>query len=431
MPLMRSRLARVAIVLAGIYALLLFDLRGGIRRDPPRVVRAFQAAGPLRAGAATVDLRPPLPIVRAGYGLPRAVAERERDPLKVRALVLEAGGKRLALVLVDLVLVPEELARALDQRLADRAFDGTLLVATHTHSAVGGFDTRFLAQLVGTGRHRADVVAAILSRAEQAVRTAEQDLVPVTVRTQTSRVDGWAGNRSSPGAAIDDALTVALFETGDGRRVASLAIVAAHPTLIERTGPFLSADYPGAAMARLESAGGVALVLQGAAGDAALPTKGAGAAEAAGAFVARAVTEAAVRARAADPRLGFADAAIALPRAEPQAVRPFLLRRPLANLLSPLAPRTARVTVIAIGDLLLCGVPGEPTALAARAIVDGLPRGAEGGHVRVVGLAGGYVGYVDAPEQVHILGGESPRMWFGPELLDAIRGGFATAVATF
>ncbi|MET0555103.1 MAG: neutral/alkaline non-lysosomal ceramidase N-terminal domain-containing protein, partial [Vicinamibacteria bacterium] len=324
--LLRS-LARIAVVIAGLWGLLLLDLRGVARRDPPRIVRAFQSVGPLRAGAAVSLLQPPLPVVRAGYGLPRAVASREADPLKARALVLESEGKRLALVLVDLVLVPEELARALEARLAGRAFDGVLLIATHTHSSVGGFDARLLAQVVGTGRYRADVVEAILSSAERAVRDAERDLVPVSVRTRTSRGTGWAGNRSSPGADIDDALDLAVFEA-EGRRVATLAIVSAHPTLVERTSPFLSPDYPGVAMARLETAaGGVALLLQGAAGDAALPTKGTGAVEHAGAAVARATTETAASALPVVPRLGFADAEVELPPVEPQAIRPFLLRR--------------------------------------------------------------------------------------------------------
>lgn len=93
----------------------------------------------------------------------------------------------------------------------------------------------------------------------------------------------------------------------------------------------------------------------------------------------------------------------------------------------PFAPRTARVAALAIGDVLLLGVPGEPTALASTAIASAAPT--DGRRVRVVGLAGGYVGYVDAPERVVAGAGESPRMWFGPELLQALRAGLAVALA--
>jgi neutral ceramidase len=410
-----------------VYGLLLIDPLACSRRDPPRLLRSFRASGPLRAGAAAVPLRPPLPVVRAGYGMPRALAERERDPLHVRALVLECGGRRVAIVLADLVLVPDALAHAIERRLSDRGLAGLLVVATHTHSSVGGFDARVLAQVVGTGRHRADVVEAIVGASDAAVRAAERALAPATLRTSATTLAPWAGNRSSPEAPIDAALTTAFLDADDGRRVATIAVVAAHPTLVERTSPILSADYPGAAMARIEAAGGTALVLQGAAGDAALPTKGTGAVEAAGASVALGVEQARLRAVAASPRLAHAEAVVTLPPPDPQAIRPFLLRRPAANLLVPFAPRTARVTALAIGDILLLGLPGEPTALASTAVASVAPT--DGRHVRIVGLAGGYVGYVDAPERVLSGAGESQRLWFGPELLQTLRDGLATALS--
>lgn len=422
----RRRFARAALLLAGAYALLLLDPRACTRLDPPRIVRSFRASGPLRAGAASVPLRPPLPVVRAGYGMPRAVAGRERDPLQVRALVLECRGRRVAIVLADLVLVPDALVRAIELRLSDRGLEGLLAVATHTHSSVGGFDARLLAQVVGTGRYRADVVEALVGAADAAVRAAERSLEPVALRTAATTLAPWAGNRSSPGAPVDDVLTAAFLEAGDGRNVATVAVVAAHPTLVERTSPILSADYPGAAMARLEAGGGAAFVLQGAAGDAALPTKGTGAVEAAGASVAHAAGQARIRSIAPAPGLAFSEAVVMLPPPDPQAIRPLLLRRPAGNLLAPFAPRTARVAVLAIGDVLLLGIPGEPTALASTAIASGAPT--DGRHVRVVGLAGGYVGYVDAPDRVAAGAGESPRMWFGPELLQRLRDGLGAAL---
>ena len=93
----------------------------------------------------------------------RALAEVERDPLEVRAVVLRAGDKSLALVLIDLVLIPDDLTQALEARLADLALNGLVLAATHTHSSVGGFDRRILAQFAGTGRYRDDVVAVLLA----------------------------------------------------------------------------------------------------------------------------------------------------------------------------------------------------------------------------------------------------------------------------
>jgi hypothetical protein len=384
----------------------------------PVLRRSFAAAGALEAGAVALRLAPPLPVVRGGYGLRRAVADRERDPLEVRAVVLRAGQRTLAIVLADLVLVPEELTRALEQRLADLELDGVLFAATHTHSSVGAYDPRVLAE----------VAHAVLDRAEQAVRQARARLVTVGIRTAEGRLAGWAENRSTPGGEVDDALTAVQLEGASGP-VATLAIVAAHPTLLPRTVPQLSADYPGVAMRQIERAGGVALLFQGAHGDARPPGGGVEAIEAAGAHVAQHVEGAVRSARPAAARLAFAEVEVTLPPAELQSVRAFLIRRPASNLLELLTPGTVRVAALRLGDLAVLAVPGEPTALAARRLVAGLPPTARSGRkVRVVALAGGYVGYIETPERVRDGHGEARRAWFGPELIDVLASGLAVAV---
>jgi hypothetical protein len=424
------RLQIAAALLAAAYLLLLADWRGAPDRRSPVVRRAFEAFGPVTAGAARMLLTPPVPVVRAGYGVPRAVAETERDPLEVRALVLRAGGKAIALVLVDLVVIPEELARDLEAQLADLHLDGVVLVATHTHSSVGGFDRRLLAQVVGTGRYRADVAASLRDRSADAVRRAAEQAVPVHAWTGETRLAGWAQNRSTPGAPIDDALTVMELRSEGGARLASIAVVAAHPTLFPRQAPHLSADYPGEAMRRLGAGRGPALLLQGAEGDASPPAAGVDAIATAGAFVAERVNGTLATARQAEDRLGYADVEIGLPPAEPQGIRSFFLRRPASNVLAWVAPKAARITVVTIGDMMLLGLPGEPTALAAAQILAALPPAvAHGRKVRVVGLVQGYVGYIDTPERVHAGHGEARRAWFGPDLLDTVTRGLQVAVA--
>jgi hypothetical protein len=405
-----------------VYALLLLDWRGG-SAPAPLVLQAFRVSAPIEAGAASVPLAPPLPVVRGGYGPRKAVATRERDPLHARAVVLRAGGRSLAIVLLDVVLVPETLSRALEARLSDRGLDAVLVLATHTHSSVGAYDERLLAQLVGMGRYRADVAAAILGAAERSVREAGARMAPARVRTARSSIEGWATNRSTVDGAIDDALHVVVLESVQGGPIAMLAVVAAHPTLEPRTTPELSADFPGAAMRRLEEPGGVALVLQGAEGDAAIPGRGVEAIEAAGAFLARGIGSAAREAvPPAQPLLAFTRARVTLPAVEVQAVRPFGIRRPLSNVAQRLLPRDANVEALTIGDVTLLAVPGEPTALVARRWL-----GADERQTRVVALADGYIGYIDTPERVRAGAGESPRAWFGPELADAIGEGLETA----
>ncbi|MBI4906025.1 MAG: hypothetical protein HY820_20495 [Acidobacteria bacterium] len=99
-----------------------------------------QAQGPIRAGAFAADITPQAhmwPISRVGNFEP-SPATGAHDPLSARALVLEAGRTKLAIVIIDSVGVS---APILDEakRLASAAtgipVERILMAATHTHSA--------------------------------------------------------------------------------------------------------------------------------------------------------------------------------------------------------------------------------------------------------------------------------------------------------
>jgi neutral ceramidase len=421
-PVAGRRLRRAALVPLAAYGLLLVDWRAG-PAEPPVLRRHAEGRGPLEAGAARVPFAPALPVVMGGYGPRRATADRIRDPLAARALVLRAGAADLGLVLLDVVLVPEDVVQALEDRLADLGLEGLLVAATHTHSSAGGFDRRWLAQAVGMGRYRADVRDALVAAGEQAVRAARGRLAPTRVRSGRETVAGWARNRSTVDGPVDEKLTVIALEDAAGDAQALLAVAAAHPTLLERFGTALSAEYPGAAMRRLEEDGAVAFVLQGAGGDAALPGRGQDAMERAGALLARRVAEVAREASPAPQRLAFAEVSVSLPSPHAAALRSFWLRRPASNLAGALLPSSARVAAFRLGAVTLLAVPGEPTAEAGRLLA--ALAGTEGG--RVVALTQGYLGYVDAPAAVAGGRGEAHRTWFGPDLVERLGQGLRVA----
>lgn len=92
----------------------------------------------LVAGAAEVDISPPkLPVLASGGFLERIGTEL-RDPLFARGLVLGDGPKRLALVVVDTLMMPREMLDAVKQQAAASTGIPTaniLISATHTHTA--------------------------------------------------------------------------------------------------------------------------------------------------------------------------------------------------------------------------------------------------------------------------------------------------------
>ncbi len=91
-----------------------------------------------QAGAAEVDITPKAGIHLAGDVGRWRPAKLALDPLFARALVLESGGKRLCLVVLDLTIVTEEYTGLIREEAALRFGlepSAVMVHATQTHTA--------------------------------------------------------------------------------------------------------------------------------------------------------------------------------------------------------------------------------------------------------------------------------------------------------
>ncbi|WP_002635155.1 neutral/alkaline non-lysosomal ceramidase N-terminal domain-containing protein [Myxococcus hansupus] len=418
-----SRLARwrslfpMVLLTAGVaYALASWNWCGSWAERAPVLVSRVQGEGPLRAGAAKVALAPPFPVVVAGYSPPRPEAGQADVPLHARAVVLEAGGTRVGVVSLDLLLVPDVLVTRVRERVKASGLSEVLVLATHTHSSLGGYDPRLVAQLSGTGRYREDVVEAITAAAGEALSRADAALAPVSLEVGEAREPDFVASRSG-GAIPDGTLTRAVLR-GAESPVAELLFFAAHPTMVPRHRAYVDPDYPGRLSALREEAGsGVTLLLQGAVGNASVAySKGLGLERVSG--FARALAELAGNAPLSpvgdSVRLALARADAAMPRPDASRLVPSLTRAAGDNLLCDSSPRLAEVAALVLGPLKLVAVPGEPSVAAGAELLR--RTGATG----VLGLADGYVGYVETAANVEGGLGESRRQYFGPALLERL-----------
>ena len=218
----------------------------------------------LRAGAATVDITPPVGVMMDGYGARREPSRRVHDPLFARALVLEHGDQRCAIVSCDLLGMHPYITLEVRHLAAKRSAispDGLLLCATHNHAGPaglrGGMFSRLDEALAGT----------LAQRVCAAIEEAAGSLQPATLKIGHATVDTVSMNRRHPHGPIDPALRVLLVD-GEAGPIATLVGFACHATVLSGENLMLSAEFPGVACRLLQQqTGAPALYLQGACGN--------------------------------------------------------------------------------------------------------------------------------------------------------------------
>jgi hypothetical protein len=225
------------------------------------------AGAELRVGTAAVKITPPLGIPLAGYYVARG-ADGVTDDLFAKALVLDDGKSRIALVACDLILVPRDAvveARKAIEAQAKIPGDRVMVSATHTHTGPVMVRKSPRADLDGSKSEPAQAYAAALpGLIAKSVIEANAKLVPAKVsyaRQQENRMsfnrrywmkDGTVGwnpgklnpNIVRPAGPIDPEVGVVYLETADGKPLSTYVNFAIHTD--NTGGTKLSADMPGA-----------------------------------------------------------------------------------------------------------------------------------------------------------------------------------------
>lgn len=253
------------------------SVKAGIGFALALALAAPLAAAGWEAGAARVAITPAEPIRMAGFGFRTKPSESVRQELWAKALALDDGGGKPALLLtLDLVAIEREMAAEIARRLRERhglTRDRILINVSHTHSGpVAGLVLMPLYELTPAeraviGRYTASLIDKVVEVAGAAIR----DLAPATLDFEQSFA-GIAVNRrravrrSLPGP-VDHDLPVLLVRDPAGKVRAIVAGYACHATVLSDYQ--IGGDWPGYAQEEIEKAhpGAVALFVQGCGAD--------------------------------------------------------------------------------------------------------------------------------------------------------------------
>ena len=235
--------------------------------------------GPLRAGAAKVDITPrDLTGLTNLFGRP---FEGVHDPIFLRALVLDNGLKRAAIVAADLVEFGDTRAvREQIERETGIPASAVVITASHDHNAprVGKVTPGATAQAGGPATEKysefvyQQVVAAVW-QAQAAQQPARVGVGRGSADINTNRdvftPQGWQVGVNLDGPS-DKTVWAVKLESLSGEPIAVLMNYAVHAVVLGPDNRLVTGDLPGAAerfVERYYQDGVVALWTMGAAGD--------------------------------------------------------------------------------------------------------------------------------------------------------------------
>jgi len=261
-------MARISARLKGVSALILALLLSG--------TAAWGAS--LKAAVGKIDITPPPGIRLWGYSDRKSPATGTLDPLYARVLLLEAGGRSLVLISVDLgrPFGPASLDRLRNAIRKDVSF--LIVAATHTHSAP-------VVQDEYSDRPPAWESAA-LEKIAKAIEDARKHLVDARIgtgygttfighnrlRANSDGTISWFERNLTevPTSPVDGTVSVLRVDSADGQPLAILVNYACHPVIFGSDNLQYSADFPAVMTKTVESAFGgkpLCMFLQGAPGD--------------------------------------------------------------------------------------------------------------------------------------------------------------------
>ena len=252
------------------------------------------AQGALKGGTAKVDITPPIGAWLSGYGSRDKPSEGILDPLYAKALVLDDGQSKIAIVSADLLWLPLEMTNEIRRQVQDKIGipqENIMICGTHTHfapkidriakdwpdAAVAEIDESYVQVL--KKKIFDSIILADKGIKEVKLGVGKGEMTEIVYNRRTKKPDGTVAMTFNLPAAspdltfgpIDSELCLLRIDDSDGSLVAAVVNYACHPVSgdpIREKFYYISADYPAYTAQVVEQAeGGNCIFLLGTAGN--------------------------------------------------------------------------------------------------------------------------------------------------------------------
>ncbi len=210
----------------------------------PAEMALAASVGEVEVGAAAVDITPERDLYLGGFDLARP-ATGVHSRLEARAMVIRAGGVRVALVGVDNLGLQRDDVEWIKSGITGFRNGCVFVCSSHTHAApdlVGFWGYYFLT----SGRDR-DYLRRVRDGVCQAVQLATERLRPATLIRGEALLPprGLVRNSNRTGLFDRRFTVVQARDRATGAPLAALLHMACHPEALRRRNTMVSADFVG------------------------------------------------------------------------------------------------------------------------------------------------------------------------------------------
>jgi neutral/alkaline ceramidase-like enzyme len=320
----------------------------------------------------------------------------EHDPVRVKAMVLKLGDRKLLFVSVDLAAATNEMYEDLLQHLTSAGYsrDSVFISATHTHSGPGTLSNRFLWEVLAADRFQKSYYEQVQKQVLATVSAAEKAALPAQLFTFSFSAKGLQKNRRHREGWFDPTANLLLARSPSGAWLGAMVNFAVHGTALNAHNLELSADVPGGIERALqEELHAPVLFINGAEGDVSPAEGGFDGIENLSRSFAHQAMSAISNAKPVEPTwsvrsstLQLGDPAVTLGACMPESVHRRIGDWIVLGL-GDSVPHSITISLIRLGDLRMAAWPGEPTTTLGFDLKRVAP------DAWVLGLTNGYQGY--------------------------------------
>ena len=392
----------------------------------------------LEANVASIEITPPLEMkyTLGGYGeRENQPAEGIHDPIWAKALVIKDKKKKYAIVTLDILGLPPNVKTDLLKRISGRGWseENVMLLPSHSHGSLemAALNSKNNLGIPQIGIFQPELLEFVLDKLEVLMKSADQNFQPVEIGTQSKLLKNANHNRRGD-SDVDRELTVTRIDNTNGKPLAVLVNWTAHPTFIDGKDMLVSSEWPGYLQTDLQNLigeGVTVMYYNGAEGDQSpvLQSTGMDNYEKIQVYGNKIAKQAFQVYRQITPGansiFSFNYQIIQLParRVHPDFMKTGgaeygLTEEKVQYVLNVLAPPSAGIAAVRIGNLVIAGIPGEMAAGLGMKIKQSVESsGVE--HVTIGGLANEWISYILTEKQyLNGAGYESSVSFYGPDL---------------